>query len=127
MSNTLIWDDTIKATGTSGRGRFEGSPYSFETTVARFVAIAYGPEGHRFPFHEDSDDKVSVYFVGTFNGKVFTLYDYKRDQQIHIGGSPDLDVEGLIQELRRLFVNAAPAPWSAVQRNYVKQTIGYMR
>ena len=62
------------------------SPWSFEETVAR-IATASGQ-----PVKSDDRYKTSVNFVGVFAGQRFTLYDYKEDRTIHIGGSNALDV-----------------------------------
>lgn len=40
-------------------------------------------------------DKSSFCLIGTFFGEPFTLYDWKNDRCVHIGGTARLDVERL--------------------------------
>lgn len=88
------------------RGYFHG-PWSFEETVAR-IAAASGQ-----PVQSDDDYKTSVSFEGTFNGQRFTLYDYKEDREIHVGGSAWLDVDGLCDALKTALANVTPQPYAA--------------
>lgn len=55
---------------------------TFAEWVARLVTLSNG-KGRFGDF-----GKSSFEFQGTFNGEVFTLYDYKGDQSLHIGGNP---------------------------------------
>lgn len=52
--------------------------YTFQDVVDRLHGIA--PE-----VFTTSDDKSTFGIEGTFDGAIFTLYDYKRDHQIHVG------------------------------------------
>lgn len=108
--------------GTSLRGYFE-SDYSFEETVARLITLS------RQNAAEAGDGyKVSVAFSGTFDGWVFTLYDWKGGRQLHIGGTARLDVDRLSAELRRLLRTVQPTDYEATS-NYddVPTTHGWRR
>jgi hypothetical protein len=83
------------------------SPYSFEETVARLVTLS------EQPIESPDGEKVSVEFTGTFKGQVFTLYDYKEDREMHIGGHSHLAVEGLDLVLQQELASTHPTPYTA--------------
>lgn len=105
----LTWDAHVDAGGTSLRGHFmPAGGWLFEELVARLItasgqdAVA-AADGH----------KTSVEFSGTYCGHVFTLYDYKRDDELNIGGRLGLDVAGLVAELAWVVSIAHPTSYHA--------------
>lgn len=68
------------------------------------------------PTAETDEYKVSVEFEGTFQGQPFTLYDYKGDMQLHIGGRAGLQAARLIDTLTTLIIDAEPTPYTAILR-----------
>jgi hypothetical protein len=111
----IDWKD-VPISGTSLRG-YLNTPWSFEETVARLVSLSGQPA-------ESADmEKTSVQFVGTFNGEVFTLYDYKEDREIHIGGHPKLRVDALNEVLIAQLEAVEPAPYAAAE--YYDQQEGH--
>lgn len=101
----FVWDVDVNINGTSFRGCF-AAPLSFEEIVARLRAVSGQDPA-------TDCDKASVEFVGTFNGQPFTLYDYKGDAVIHIGGFGALDVFGLTTALGVLVADAVPVSYTA--------------
>lgn len=93
--------------GTSLRGYLE-TPWSFEETIARLL-------GAGFEMQDGDGDKLSVEFIGTFNGATFTLYDYKEDREIHIGGCNALKVKALAAALLPVLKAATPQPYTAAE------------
>ena len=69
------------------RGFFDAADGDFEGAVAKLMALGAVDDG--------PGDKTTVEFHGTYNGAVFTLYDYRYDGRLHIGGHDGLDVDGL--------------------------------
>lgn len=99
---TITWNDQLPTGGTSLRGMFD-SPWSFEETVARLYAAS-----GQVPQSCDGGDKTTVEFVGDFLGAPFTVYDYKGDRQLHIGGREKLDVIGLQTALAHALAGVEP-------------------
>src|SRR5436190_1476462 len=63
-------------------------PYSFEEALARLYSVAdYNI------FDEDTHDTYKCIFQldGTFDGMYFNLYDYKRDEMIHVNYCDKMD------------------------------------
>jgi len=108
MIELISWSTSL-ASGTSLRGYFE-PPYTFEETVARLVALS-----GQSPADRSDGYKTSVEFVGHFKGQVFTLYDYKGDRSLHVGGTSALDVDGLRQALIVELATIAPVAYSAIE------------
>ena len=100
---SLAW---LAKNGTGGRGIFR-SDYSFEETIARLKTLS-GSEPDDL-----GEYKCSVEFVGVYKGEVFTVYDWKRDRQIHIGGSREIDYDGLIGALYDAIADSEPTPYKA--------------
>ena len=93
--------------GTYYLGFWDDLPYSFEETVARLITVSgQNPIINGY--------KCSFDFHGTYEGKVFTLYDYKGDYRIHIGGKRGLNLEGLKQFLAEEIADSEPTPYEAV-------------
>lgn len=102
--------------GTSLRGYLMGAtwtregvawPWSFEETVARLIALS-GQD----PTLRTDEYKVSVEFVGRLGGDVFTLYDYKGDGAIHVGGA-SVSARALAEALLPLLRAVDPIPYRA--------------
>lgn len=100
MGSHLAWN-VGDIGGTSFLGYLDLIGGDFDKTVDRLKALGAEDEG--------PGDKTTVEFRGTYNGAVFTLYDYYNDGRLHIGGHDDpvwggvpLDVEGLKAHLGRL-------------------------
>ena len=104
--------------GTSFRGLWNDLPYSFEETVARLITVSgQNPimfEEMPISYFTINGYKTSFDFHGTYEGKVFTLYDYKGDYRIHIGGKRGLNLEGLKQFLAEEIADSEPTPYEAV-------------
>lgn len=105
-TNSITWGDCDIA-GTSLQGYLD-SPYGFEETVARLKALS-GQD----PTEGGDGYKVSVEFVGQFNGQPFTLYDYKGDNEIHIGGRDKRFVPALQKALVAAMASVVPAAYTA--------------
>jgi hypothetical protein len=105
--------------GTSFRGMLS-TPWSFEETVARLKALS-GQD----PTAQTDEYKVSVEFEGTFRGDTFTLYDYKGDNALHIGGTSDLDVAALQAALVPELWTVTPAPYTATIHYAERGTHGW--
>lgn len=113
----ITWDEESEGI-TWLRAMFIDSPFSFEETVARLITLS-GQD----PTATTDQHKVSVEFTGLFNGHKFTLYDYKEDREIHIGGNERLDVKGLIQELLVSLNSVEPSTYWAPE--YYDQEQGH--
>ena len=50
----------------------------------------------------------------TYKNEPFTLYDWKGDKCVHIGGTETLDVEGLKTELIELIKKTEPKPYTTI-------------
>lgn len=75
----LVFDKTIDTCGTSFK-EYLGTPYVYQEAVARLYALA------DYNIFEETDKyKISFCVSGTYKGKVFTIYDYKCDEMLHIG------------------------------------------
>jgi hypothetical protein len=83
-------------------------PWGFEETVARLITLS-GQD----PTKETDGYKVSVQFVGRFKGNSFSLYDYKEDRAIHIGGTDALAVGKLADELIKALEDVQPTGYIA--------------
>lgn len=83
------------------------SPWSFEETVARLITASGKPA------ESDDQHKTLVCFEGSFDGQRFTLYDYKEDRRLHIGGSAELDWRELSEELTKELKKVEPTPYTA--------------
>ena len=116
--NKIEWDSSINIFDTHLIG-YLNAPWSFEETVSRLITLS-GQAAKSCDCY-----KVSVEFVGMFNGKVFTLYDYKCDRTLHIGGTSADHVPALRQALTRRLRRVAPTPYSA--REYYKGKRTYHR
>jgi len=82
---------------------------TFEEVVARLYKLS------KQEIFEQRDDygKTSFCIEGTFRGEPFTLYDYKEDFDIHIGGSSNIDVHNLRKELDNLIMDTIPKEYKA--------------
>lgn len=102
----LKWDPDTDIGGTFLRAVYP-SPWIFEETVARLITLSGQPakSGDQY--------KTSVEFVGTFNGEIFDLHDYKEGRELHIGGHESLKVGGLIAALDLALGKVEPTPYTA--------------
>jgi hypothetical protein len=94
---------------------------TFEETIARLLTLS----GLTIEQARDNGDhdKVSVEFAGTYKGAVFTLYDYKEDMEVHIGGHGVLDVDNLIPELLLQLQDTTPTPFE--NQTFYDEEISY--
>jgi hypothetical protein len=115
----LTWNADADLNGTSLQDYLmKGEwPWSFEETVARLITAS----GQNPPANDGY--KVSVEFIGTFNGKVFTLYDYKEDRELHIGAHNQDDIRGLTAAVRDALSAVEPSPYEA--REYYDKERGH--
>lgn len=73
----------------------------------KIVACLYEMSGQ--PIFQQGDDYKMIFCVnGTFDGEPFSLYDWKGDRSVHIGGRDTLNADGLIKELLRLIMITTP-------------------
>lgn len=105
------WSLTADINGTSFQCYLQCDlPLPFNELVARLITLS-GQSGQ-----ENGDGyKLSVQFTGTFNGKPFSLYDYKGDDEIHVGGHDELDVTGLLRALNAGIQNTKPTSYVATR------------
>lgn len=127
MESNLIFDKDANINGTHFLGyfyidkksinymlQFDSSKYkydpdsfnrswTFENIVARIHNLS-----DQDIFNQGDEDKLSFELLGTYKKQPFTLYDWKGDKCVHIGGNDDLDVNGLKTELLELVKNAKP-------------------
>jgi len=85
--------------------------YKFNEMVARLHTIGLSNGVNIF----DNGDKYKLTFelAGKYNGQVFTLYDWKCDNEIHVGGHDTLDRKGLISELMELIKETKPTKFTS--------------
>lgn len=102
----IVFDKDRDINNTSFRG-YLPSPYSFQETVGRLYTMA-GDDMFR-----DCDDKCSFHITGMLENTVFTLYDYKEDDLIHIGGHENLRIDQLIIYLNMMLKVTEPTPYVA--------------
>ena len=81
---------------------------SFEEIIARLYNLS-----NQEIFDQGDNGKTSFEVFGTFKGEPFTLYDYKKDFDIHIGGTSKLDVKNFRIELDELIMKASPKNYKA--------------
>ncbi|QKF94105.1 hypothetical protein QKU48_gp0647 [Fadolivirus algeromassiliense] len=81
---------------------------SFEELVARLNNLS-----DQNIFSQGDGYKLSFELLGTYKNKPFTLYDYKGDNCVHIGGNDCLDVGGLKNELIKLINTTNPKDYTA--------------
>lgn len=107
--DTITFNPDLSVDGTSFRLMLHNY-YTFEAAVARLYQLA----GYNI-FEKTDGEKSSFGITGQFNGKIFTLYDYKGDRRIHIGGYPDLDADiySLQKLLLEMMANITPKNFEA--------------
>ena len=98
----------VDTLNTAFRSYLDDLPWSFEETVARILVVSHQPI-----FDQTDRCKMSFEARGKFEGSAFTLYDYKEDRRIHIGGPSELKAEELKAALRPVLAHATPAPYEA--------------
>ena len=106
---TPTWNSDVSVDGTSLQGYLQ-MPWGFEETVARVLALT-GQSAQ-----EQGDGyKLSVEFRGVLDGQVFTLYDYKGDRELHIGGRTGLQVSRLNETVVGVLKAVTPQPYQATE------------
>ena len=100
--------EQVDTLNTGFRSYLDDLPWPFEEAVARILAVS-----HQRIFEQTDRYKMSFEARGKFEGSVFTLYDYKGDRRVHIGGPANLQVEDLKEALRVVLADAAPVPYEA--------------
>lgn len=80
----------------------------FEDVVARLYNLS-----NQSIFDQGDDYKLSFKVHGSFDEKPFTLYDWKGDNCVHIGGKDDLDVPNFKKELLKLLKKTEPKQFTA--------------
>ena len=107
----IKWRDG-EINGTHLKGYWNDLPYSFEETVARLITVS-GQKPYATGEGLLGGHKCSFDFHGTYEGKVFTLYDWKGSYDFHIGGRTHIDIEELKQVLTEEIADAEPTPYEA--------------
>lgn len=105
---SIVFKYDVDYIGTSFNDYLEIKDMSFEEVVARLYNLS-----DQEIFDKTDKYKVSFDIHGSYKGNVFTLYDYKGDNMIHIGGKDGLDVKGLKKELIKLIKKSVPKPYIA--------------
>lgn len=80
----------------------------FEDVVARLYNIS-----NQNIFEQGDEYKLSFEIIGSYDNKPFTLYDYKGDNCVHIGGNDDLDFVGLKKDLVKELKTTNPKHFTA--------------
>lgn len=81
---------------------------SFPEIIGRLYSLC------DYDIFEDQYEKTSFEVFGIYKGEVFTLYDYKGDYNIHIGGHKDkLDINGLVRALADTIMKTQPRAYKA--------------
>lgn len=93
-SNGIVWDVNISTGGTFLRAHVENLSVAILERAAGYDA--HGPHA----YFDDENGYDGLELNGTFNGAVFSLYT--RWGNLRIGGSFDLDVNGLIAALEAI-------------------------
>ena len=81
---------------------------SFEKLVAILNQIGHDNNINIFKNDYCDYNKLSFCLYGTYKGEPFDLYDWKCDCSIHIGGTENLDIHGLCDELHEIIKNTQP-------------------
>ena len=96
--------------------------WKFEDVLARLITI--GKEHGQDIFKQCDDQKSIFKLEGTYKGEVFTLYDYKGNAGVNIGGTNQLDVAGLVPALVDVIRKTKPTAFTA-QSPYTGETFTY--
>ena len=92
--------------------------FPFEETVARLYNLS---DQDIFAYQEE---KCIFELMGKYDGEPFSLYDYKGDQRIHIGGRDTLDVTELSKHLVKL-VNKTKPKFFTARSVYLGENFSY--
>jgi len=117
---------TVKKYGKLDKHKYDARSFNnsnifwFEDVVARLYNLS-----NQNIFEQGDEYKLSFEVSGSFDGKPFTLYDWKGDNCVHIGGHDDLDVPGLKKELLKLVKKTDPKPFTAKLHYYGNGTYSY--
>lgn len=106
----------VKKYGKHDKYKYDARLFSSSTlatiTFEEMVARLYNLSNQNI-FEQGDEYKTSFDIIGSFNGKPFTLYDWKGDNCVHIGGHDDLEVPALRKELFKLIKKTSPKPYTA--------------
>lgn len=83
--------------------------WKFEEIIARLYTL--GKRSGQSIFGGEYRSTFEI--TGTYKTIPFCLYDWCGDRGIHIGGSDELDVTGLIEELVKVIEMTEPTPFRA--------------
>jgi len=88
---------------------YDYNPTTIDASLSfeKIVACLYEMSGQDI-FQQGDDYKMIFCVNGTYDGEPFTLYDWKGDRSVHIGGRDTLNADGLIKELLRLIMITVP-------------------
>ncbi len=98
----------VNVLNTAFRDYLNNAPWSFEETVGRILTASGQPI-----FDQTDCCKMSFEARGVFDGGAFTLYDYKGDTRIHIGGFANLKTQELKEVLQQVLADTHPTPYEA--------------
>ena len=108
----IQWDAAADARGTCFQAYFPTD--NFQETVAKLITAS----GQQDSFANEQGCKCTIDFMGTWRGQPFTLYDYKFDECVHIGGREQLDVQGLCAELEKVLEPVVPTPYKTYVHSF---------
>lgn len=89
------------------RHNFDNNLKILDLTFEEVVARLYNLSKQEI-FEQGDNCKLSFLVNGFYKNSPFTLYDYKGDFDIHIGGKEELDIDGLRKELDDLIMATNP-------------------
>lgn len=104
----IIFRENINTNNTHFQDFLTITNMTFQEIVARLYAIS-----NQKIFENSDEYKTSFEISGLYEGNIFTLYDYKCDFKIHIGGHDNLDIFDLKKDLTTLILNTEPKPYVA--------------
>lgn len=104
-------DDIPLLTNKKYQKKYKYDVKSFEGWTFEKVVACINNLSDQNIFERTDKYKVSFELVGTYKGICFTLYDWKEDNCVHIGGTEDLDIDGLKKELIEVIKMTEPKPF----------------
>ena len=110
----LQFDSDVDLNGTHLLGYLD-HPYLFAQALSRLYYLA---DYNIFADRNRGDIYKSSFGInGSYEGKRFSLYDYKDDERIHIGGDDNLNLDGLKHQLLCM-METANEPSFVTHSNY---------
>ena len=104
--NQIIFDENADSSGHFLD--YITPPYPFEESVARLYALA----GYEI-FDCTDEFKLSFNASGTYKGKPFSIYDWKCDNLLHVGGKDDFDIVSFKKDIVKLMKTVKPKHYEA--------------